>query len=90
MEKVNYNSEMLKIVSGFSAENKPSLLLHCCCGPCATAVIERLTPFFRLSLYYFNPNTRPYAEYLKRLDTLNEYLEKSRQAIPVIVGEYDA
>ncbi len=46
--------------------NKPKLLLHVCCAPCATAVIERLLPDFDLALYFYNPNIQPIAEYLKR------------------------
>ena len=46
------------------------LLLHCCCAPCATAVIERILPTVKPTLYYFNPNTYPKAEYDKRLNEL--------------------
>lgn len=89
MDKPNYNIQMLKIISDFSLKDKPSLLLHCCCGPCATAVIERLINYFNVTLFYYNPNTRPFSEYIKRLDTLKEFIEKSKQNLPLIEGSYD-
>lgn len=35
---------------------KPSVLLHACCGPCATSCVERLTPDYAVTVYYYNPN----------------------------------
>ena len=49
------------------------LLLHCCCAPCATAVIERILPnISAVTLYYYNPNTYPKTEYDKRLHELEK------------------
>ena len=42
---------------------KPKLLLHCCCAPCSSAVIEKLCNFFDITFYYFNPNIFPKKEY---------------------------
>lgn len=89
MENRNYNFEMMKTVNSFADGEKPRLLLHSCCGPCTTAVLERLAPYFTVTLFYYNPNTRPYAEYVKRMDTLREFLDKASYSIPVIVGEYE-
>lgn len=49
---------------------KPRLLLHACCGPCATSVIERLTPHFDVTVFYYNPNILPKEEFILRLDAL--------------------
>jgi len=46
---------------------KKKLLLHACCAPCASAVIERLLPDYQLSLFFCNPNIQPDAEYALRL-----------------------
>ena len=46
------------------------LLLHACCGPCATAVVERLMPDYDIELFWFNPNIEPEAEAQKRLENL--------------------
>ena len=50
MNKINYDSEMKKIIGTFGGEKK-TLLLHSCCGPCSTAVIEKLEPFFDLTVF---------------------------------------
>jgi len=55
--------------------SKPALLLHSCCGPCSTAVVERLAPRFRLTLYFCNSNIDDEAEYIKRLDIQKRFVE---------------
>lgn len=52
------------------------LLLHCCCGPCATAVVERITRFTRPVLYYYNPNIMPPEEWDRRLSALKEVAKR--------------
>ena len=68
---------------------KKKLLLHSCCGPCSTSVIERLKGDYDLTIFYYNPNIYPKDEYFKRLKTQKEYLLKSNQNIVVIDGKYD-
>ena len=72
---LNYNEEMKKIISNLDSNNK--LLLHSCCGPCSTAVIERLKDYFDITILYYNPNIEPKDEYIKRkeeqLKVLKEY-----------------
>ena len=71
---INYNEEMKKIISNLGDHNK--LLLHSCCGPCSSSVIERLRDFFDITVIYYNPNIEPKEEYEKRkseqLRLLNE------------------
>lgn len=67
---------------------KKKLLLHSCCGPCSTSVIERLKEDYNLTIFYYNPNIYPQEEYKKRLATQKEYLTKSKQNIVVIDGTY--
>ena len=62
--KVNYNQIMQQEISSFG--KKPKLLLHCCCAPCSSAVIEKLKNFFEITVYYFNPNIFPEDEYVLR------------------------
>lgn len=53
----NYNNQMEKIISALQKEGKkPKLLLHSCCAPCSSFVIERLKDAFELTVYYYNPN----------------------------------
>ncbi len=71
---INYNEEMKRIISNLDDHNK--LLLHSCCGPCSSSVIERLRDFFDITVIYYNPNIEPKEEYEKRkseqLRLLNE------------------
>ena len=55
---------------------KPSLLLHSCCGPCSTYVLEYLTRHFSLGLLYYDPNIQPEAEYELRLENQRRVLEE--------------
>lgn len=61
---MNYNEEMKKIISTF--DGKKTLLLHSCCGPCSSSVIERLKEYFDITVLYYNPNIEPVEEYIKR------------------------
>lgn len=49
---------------------KPRLLLHVCCAPCLTGVVERLTQNFDVTAFFYNPNISPNEEFIKRLDAL--------------------
>ena len=61
---INYNKEKQNIILQLQKENKkPTLLLHSCCAPCSSSVIERLKNFFNVTVYYYNPN----------IDSLEEY-----------------
>ena len=85
MEKMNYQREMEEEIARLEGR-KPTLLLHACCGPCSSAVLERLLGAFAVTVFYFNPNIEPEAEYVKRLDTLKSLLTFS--PAPLIEGEY--
>lgn len=73
MNKVNYQLELDKIVSRL--EGRPTLLLHSCCGPCSSYVLEYLTQCFEVYLSYYNPNIQPRSEYDKRLENQKLVLE---------------
>ncbi len=59
-----------------SKATKPSLLIHSCCGPCSSYVLEYLSEYFDITILFFNPNIYPYDEYLKRFETQKEIIEK--------------
>lgn len=61
---MNYHKEMLNIISNL--KNRPKLLLHSCCGPCSTQVINVLKDYFDITVLYYNPNIEPLEEYEKR------------------------
>lgn len=81
----HYQQQMEQIVAAL--ESRPRLLLHSCCGPCSSAVIERLAPHFDLTVYYYNPNIYPQEEYRRRADEQARLLE--RLGVPMIEAEYD-
>ncbi len=66
------------------------MLLHSCCGPCSTAVIEKLIDEFDLVVYYYNPNIFPKEEYFHRLQEQKRFLkQKYGDKIALIEGEWD-
>lgn len=80
MEKVNYQNKLLDLVSTFNG--KPTLLLHSCCGPCSTEVIDFLKDYFLITVFYYNPNVEPEEEYLKRKKEQIRFLEKYNEKYP--------
>ena len=68
---------------------RPRLLLQACCGPCSAPVLERLGEVFELTVLYYNPNTYPEAEFLRRKDALNTVLAHTDPAPELIVPPYD-
>ena len=74
--KTNYQLETDKCIVSLPPEEKPKLLLHSCCGPCSSYVLEYLTQHFEVTLLYYNPNVQPEAEYEKRLFYQREVLKR--------------
>lgn len=74
---------------------KPRLLLHSCCGPCSTSVIERLIGTYKITVFYYNPNIHDEAEYEKRKQNQIEFINKLNDSnlyedkIEFTEGEYD-
>ena len=62
----NYQKEMEKIIEKMQGERK-SLMLHSCCAPCSSAVLEKLQKIFAITVFFYNPNISEDAEYLKRV-----------------------
>jgi len=72
---------------------KPKLLLHSCCGPCSTAVIEKLLDDYEITVFYFNPSIFPEEEYFHRKEEqkrfINELTNKTNMHIGFIEGDYN-
>ena len=67
---------------------KKNLLLHSCCGPCSSYVIEYLSEWFNITVLYYNPNISPYEEYEKRkMEQIN--LINNFEGVNFIDSEYD-
>ncbi|MFR8991923.1 MAG: epoxyqueuosine reductase QueH [Fusobacterium sp.] len=88
--KINYEILMenqLKEIE--KTGTKPKLLLHSCCAPCSSAILEFLQNYFDITVYFYNPNITFEEEYYKRLNEQREYHEKREYSIKVIEGKYD-
>lgn len=67
MNKINFQKELDKIIDANKREDfLPSLFLHSCCAPCSSYTIEYLSKYFKITVFYYNPNISPKAEYEKR------------------------
>lgn len=89
---MNYQLEMEKIIQQLQTKNEvPTLFLHCCCAPCSSAVLERLSSFFRITVFYYNPNISISSEYQKRVEELKRFVSTYPTKYPVSLeeGSYD-
>ena len=74
LENKNYQNILNNIISELNY--KPKLLLHSCCGPCSTWVINYLKDYFKITIYYYNPNIEPFEEYLKRKEEQIRFIKE--------------
>jgi len=90
--KINYQLEMERELAriGESAR-RPRLLLHACCAPCSSYVLEALNHWFDIDLYYYNPNIAPRSEFDRRAEELQRLAAQlpHENDLRVIVGDYD-
>ncbi len=97
MNKVrNYQKELDKIIEDAGAREggAPSLFLHSCCAPCSSYVLEYLRQYFRITVFYYNPNITEDAEYRKRVEEQKRLIAAYNQkaqgyAIEVLEGDYE-
>lgn len=92
MQKVNYQRMLEDIIASLDSQKAPPrLLLHGCCAPCSSYVIEYLSQYFDITLYYYNPNISSYEEFEKRFGELSRLLSVLPQVHPVtlIKGEWE-
>lgn len=91
MNKRNPQQELDALIARCAAEGRtPSLLLHVCCAPCASAVLERLIDHFAITIAYYNPNITEEAEYRYRYAELRRYVAaRGMDAIRFLEVDYD-
>ena len=87
--KINYQKEQEKLLKTIDKNNKPTLLLHVCCGPCFTYPYELIKEYFDITIIYNNSNIYPEEEYHRRLNELKQYLKDINAPIKVIEFPYD-
>ena len=89
---MNYQKELDKLLAQLEKEERvPSLLLHSCCAPCSSYVLEYLSQYFNITVFYYNPNIFPESEYTKRILEQQILIGQMRVKYPVsfIAGSYD-
>lgn len=89
---MNYQVLTDKIIEEIKEKEKvPTLLIHSCCGPCSSYVLEYLSKYFKITILYYNPNIYPEEEYRKRLGEQRKIIKEMTFLNPVtlIKGDYD-
>ena len=92
MSTGNYQHELELLLQQNQKEEKvPTLFLHSCCAPCSSYVLEYLSQYFRITLFYYNPNIYPQEEYDKRVAEQEKFISclQTKHPIAFITGEYD-
>ena len=91
--KKNYQLMMEDVIRRDCGEgHRPTLLLHACCAPCSSYVLEALSPYFSITLFFYNPNISPVEEYDFRLEELRRLVQEMGLAdsVKVIAADYEA
>lgn len=92
LQKINYQKELEKLLTQVEAEQRvPTLLIHSCCAPCSSYVLEYLSEYFKITVFYYNPNFYPESEYTKRIAEQQKLIREMKFRYPVsfLAGEYD-
>ena len=89
---MNYQKELDRLLERLKSEERvPRLLLHSCCAPCSSYVLEYLNRYFEITVFYYNPNIYPESEYTKRIWEQQELISRMPFLRPVsfLAGPYD-
>ena len=88
--KQNYQLVLEKTLKALQAEDKrPSLLLHSCCGPCSSYVMEYLAQYFDITIFYYNPNISPAAEFQFRAEEQQRLIHEMGLGVKFQLGTYE-
>ncbi len=88
----NFQKEMEQVISRQKQDGHvPALLLHSCCAPCSSYVLEALSGDFSITVFYYNPNIYPEEEYWKRVEEQKEFIRRLPAVHPIsfMEGVYD-
>ena len=91
MQSRNYQKELEQRIAKMEADGKkPTLLLHSCCAPCSSYVLEYLASHFQITDFYYNPNISPKQEYEERREELRRLIDEMGLAgsVTFLEGEY--
>jgi predicted adenine nucleotide alpha hydrolase (AANH) superfamily ATPase len=88
---MNYQKELdILIERQANEQTRPRLLIHSCCAPCSSYVLEYLSSYFDISVYYYNPNIFPEEEYNRRVEEQRKLIQDMRLSnqVEFLAGEY--
>lgn len=91
MNKINYKKKLDELIEAIEKNGStPSLLLHSCCAPCSSYVIEYLSNYFSITVYYYNPNIFPDKEYRYRAEEQKRLIESMpvKNKVTFLEGDY--
>lgn len=90
MDQRNAQQKLDELITELSGR-RPALLLHACCAPCSSYVLEYLSVYFDITLYFYNPNMDTLEEYRRRADECNRLAAEMDLPAPVsvVVEDYD-
>ena len=91
MNRRNYQKELDSILEGLARDGRvPRLLLHSCCAPCSSYVLEYLSRYFYITVLYYNPNIFPPSEYALRAREQESLISRMDFVYPVafLEGSY--
>ena len=92
MANVNYQKELEKLIEKEQKEGRvPRHFLHACCAPCSSYVLEYLSQYFSITVFFYNPNISPREEYEKRVAEIKRLIGEMEFKNPVelVEGEYE-
>ena len=90
--KRNYQKELDRLIENLQKEGRvPKLFLHSCCAPCSSYVLEYLSRYFEITVFYYNPNIYPAEEYHERAAEQKRFIDQfpAEHKISYIEGTYD-
>lgn len=95
MNNRNYQKELDSLLLALKTEKEkdrvPRLFLHSCCAPCSSYVLEYLSGYFEITVFFYNPNISPREEYEKRVEEIRRMIGEMEFVHPVhlVEGAYD-
>ena len=91
-QTINYQKKLDAIIEELEhSEHVPTLLLHSCCAPCSSYVLEYLSEYFKITVLYYNPNIYPESEFFKREEEERRLISEmpAKHAITLMTAEFD-
>lgn len=90
MNDRNYQRELDTIIAGLA--EAPVLFLHSCCAPCSSYVLEYLSQYFKITVFYYNPNIYPDTEYQKRVAEQKRFIGElpTKHPVSFIEGDFES